>query len=130
MTSLIFGRYWSSDEGDGSSPRAVSRQFLRSSGICASSLIQRMSQKRKKKQVRVRVTCLSIALFFLLSGRNHNGRSEEQNEERAGQGQEQEQESNGMLTLSFFFAVPGINANLVERLGGQVELSGELDKDI
>lgn len=39
MTSLILGRYWSSEAGEGSSPNAVSRQFRKSSGTWASSLV-------------------------------------------------------------------------------------------
>ena len=62
ITSLIFGRYWSSDDGDGSSPRAVSRQFLRSSGICASSLF---GDEPEEKQVRV---SLSQLRFFFSQG--------------------------------------------------------------
>lgn len=38
ITSLILGKYCSSDVGEGSSPRAVSRQLRKSSGMCASSL--------------------------------------------------------------------------------------------
>lgn len=99
ITSLIFGRYWSSDDGDGSSPRAVSRQFLRSSGICASSLF---GDEPKEKQVRA---SLSLLRFFFLKAQSQWSVRGTKTRRRAGL--EQEHDSNGMyLILLYLVSMP------------------------
>lgn len=68
MTSLILGKYWSSDDGEGSSPSAVSRQLRKSSGMCASSLIisERFSQARKRFCQSVKAGAVACCMLYVV----------------------------------------------------------------
>lgn len=73
MTSLILGRYWSSEAGEGSSPNAVSRQFRKSSGTWASSLAKTKNRRSGRNSDHVSICAkpkqisFSLLLWSLLS---------------------------------------------------------------
>lgn len=65
MTSLILGRYWSSEAGEGSSPNAVSRQFRKSSGTWASSLVETKNKCDGRNNDHVSKCAVEDIIFFV-----------------------------------------------------------------
>lgn len=110
MTSLILGRYWSREAGEGSSPNAVSRQFRKSSGTCASSLVETKNRCGGRNRDHISI-CAVADIIFIVAVAVIAIIIELVNERK-------------------LFLVPCVDTNFVESLAGQVELSGKLDKDV